>query len=79
MGEGRLRLRLRRRGGDGDDDDDDGMLRMSFLEHLEELRSRIIRALMGVAVAFVLSLTYCSQLWDFVSPAGGCSAKDPGI
>src|ERR1019366_5639926 len=44
-------------GGDGDDEDDEGMLRMSFLGHLEELRTRIIRALMGVAVAFVLSLT----------------------
>src|SRR2546423_4037802 len=44
-------------GGGGDDDgDDDGMLRMSFLGHLEELRTRIIRALMGVAVAFAVSL-----------------------
>src|ERR1017187_3787884 len=42
--------------GGGGDDEDDGMLRMSFLEHLEELRTRIIRALMGVAVAFGLSL-----------------------
>ena len=33
------------------------MLRMSFLGHLEELRSRIIRSLMGVAVAFAVSLT----------------------
>src|ERR1035441_8848691 len=33
-------------GGDGDDEDDEGMLRMSFLGHLEELRTRIIRALM---------------------------------
>src|ERR1035441_3785243 len=44
--------------GGGGDDEDDGMLRMSFLEHLEELRTRIIRALMGVAVAFGLSLFY---------------------
>jgi sec-independent protein translocase protein TatC len=59
-------------GGDGDDDDDDGMLRMSFMEHLEELRSRIIKALMGVAVAFALSLTYSNALWDFVcQPAVG--------
>src|ERR1039458_3081571 len=43
-------------GGGGDDDDDEGMLRMSFLQHLEELRDRIIRALWGVAIAFVLSL-----------------------
>src|ERR1035437_7217437 len=49
-------------GGGGDDEDDEGMLRMSFLGHLEELRTRIIRALMGVAVAFVLSIFYYSPL-----------------
>jgi sec-independent protein translocase protein TatC len=43
------------------------MLRMSFMEHLEELRSRIIRALYGLAVAFVLSLVYAGKLWDIVS------------
>jgi sec-independent protein translocase protein TatC len=53
-------------GGD-EDDDDDYMLRMSFLEHLEELRSRIIRALMGVAVAFVVSILFTDKLWAFVS------------
>src|ERR1051326_7919208 len=50
-------------GGDGDDDDE-GMLRMSFLEHLEELRSRIIKALLGVAVAFGVSLLFCDPLWN---------------
>jgi sec-independent protein translocase protein TatC len=65
-------------GGDGDDDDDDGMLRMSFLEHLEELRSRIIKALMGVAVAFGLSLTYSSPLWDFVSQPAVAALKAIG-
>jgi sec-independent protein translocase protein TatC len=65
-------------GGGGDDDDDEGMLRMSFLEHLEELRTRIIRALMGVAVAFVLSLTYCSQLWDFVCQPAVAALKTLG-
>ncbi|MCU1233687.1 MAG: Sec-independent protein translocase TatC [Candidatus Solibacter sp.] len=53
--------------GGGDDEDDDGMLRMSFLGHLEELRSRIIKCLMGVGVAFALSLIYTNALWDFVS------------
>ena len=43
------------------------MLRMSFLQHLEELRSRILKALWGVAVAFVVSLTFSNQLWTFVS------------
>ena len=49
-----------------EDDDDQGMLRMSFLEHLEELRSRIIRALMGFGVAFLFCMIFCYQLWDFV-------------
>jgi len=49
-----------------EDDDDEGMLRMSFLEHLEEMRSRIIRALMGFGVAFLLCIVFCYQLWDFV-------------
>jgi len=53
-------------GGDGGDDDDEGMLRMSFLQHLEELRSRIIKSLVGVAVAFGGSLLFSQQLWDFV-------------
>src|ERR1039457_5745206 len=52
--------------GGGEGDDEDGMLRMSFLEHLEELRTRIFRALMGVGVAFILSLTFSNQLWVFV-------------
>lgn len=49
------------------DDDDDGMLRMSFMEHLEELRSRIIKALIGIGVAFGLSLFFANELWKVVS------------
>jgi sec-independent protein translocase protein TatC len=57
---------------DSGGDEEDGMLRMSFLEHLEELRSRILRALAGVGVAFVLSLTFCNELWHIVTvPAVG--------
>ena len=37
---------------DEEDEDDDGMLRMSFLEHLEELRTRLLRSIYGIAVAF---------------------------
>ncbi len=40
---------------------------MSFLEHLEELRSRILRALAGVGIAFILSLTFCDRLWTVVT------------
>lgn len=49
------------------DDEEDGMLRMSFLEHLEELRSRILKALGGLGVAFVLCLIFANELWKAVS------------
>lgn len=52
---------------DPEDADEDGMLRMSFLDHLQELRSRIIRALMGIGIAFALSLTFTNKLWLIVS------------
>jgi sec-independent protein translocase protein TatC len=52
---------------DEEDEDDQGMLRMSFLEHLEELRTRIIRMLMGLAVAFLFSLVFAGKLWDIIS------------
>jgi sec-independent protein translocase protein TatC len=42
------------------------MLRMSFLEHLEEMRLRIIRAVQGLGVAFLLCIVFCYPLWDFV-------------
>jgi sec-independent protein translocase protein TatC len=51
----------------GEDDEEDGMLRMSFLEHLEELRRRLIYVVIGVGVAFAISLTFTNQLWAFVS------------
>ena len=49
------------------DDEEDGMLRMSFLEHLEELRSRILKAVGGLLVAFVLCLIFANELWVAVS------------
>jgi len=52
---------------DDDEDDDEGMLRMSFMEHLEELRSRIIKALGGVAVAFFIAIIFANDLWRIVS------------
>src|SRR5437660_5102738 len=39
-------------------DEDEGMARMSFLEHLEELRKRLLLAIGGMGVAFVLSLLF---------------------
>lgn len=39
---------------------------MSFVEHLDELRSRIIKALLGLGVAYLLSLSFTDPLWHFV-------------
>ncbi len=59
-------------GGDDGDDEEEGMLRMSFLDHLAELRSRILKALGGLVVAFFLAMTFAERLWNFISdPALG--------
>src|SRR5580658_1117037 len=52
---------------DPEDEEEDSMLRMSFMEHLEELRNRIIRALYGLGLAFLLALIFAGKLWDIVS------------
>jgi len=51
---------------DDEDDDEEGMSRMSFLDHLEELRTRIIRALAGLAVAYAISLTAKDYLFQIM-------------
>jgi sec-independent protein translocase protein TatC len=62
-----------------EDDEDEGMLRMSFLEHLEELRSRIFKMLYGVGIAFALSLTFSKQLWLVVSAPAVDALRRLGI
>jgi len=61
-----------------DEDDDDGMLRMSFLEHLEELRSRLLKALAGLGVAFVTSMFFAQDLWKIVSDPAAIALKSLG-
>jgi sec-independent protein translocase protein TatC len=39
---------------------------MSFLEHLDELRKRLLRAILAVTVAFLLSLFYARRILDFL-------------
>ena len=60
------------------DPDDDGMLRMSILEHLAELRTRIIRALIGFGVAFLACMFFSSPLWRFVQAPGEAAFKEIG-
>ncbi|HEY1756362.1 MAG TPA: twin-arginine translocase subunit TatC, partial [Bryobacteraceae bacterium] len=60
-------------------DEDDGMLRMSFLEHLEELRSRIIKALYGFGVVFLACVFFSNQLFDIILSPGRAAMKATGI
>jgi sec-independent protein translocase protein TatC len=62
-----------------EDADDEGMLRMSFLEHLEELRSRIIKALAGLGVAFALSLFFAERLWLVVQSPAAAALTSLGL
>src|SRR6185295_14974802 len=49
------------------DADEDGMVQMPFREHLEELRSRLLKALAGLGVAFILSVVFTDELWKMAS------------
>jgi len=62
-----------------EDDEEEGMLRMSFQEHLQELRTRIIRSLLGLLVAFLVSLTFSSQLWTIVEAPATSALKTLGV
>jgi sec-independent protein translocase protein TatC len=46
-----------------EDEDDEEMARMSFLEHLEELRTRIVRVLIGVVVIYLVALAFADVLF----------------
>lgn len=49
---------------DPEDLNDDS--RMSFLEHLDELRKRLIRCVIGIVVGVVLSFAFINRIFDFV-------------
>lgn len=49
-----------------DSDELDGG-KMSFLEHLDELRTRLIHSLLGVAVGCVISFIFLERVFDFVT------------
>ena len=48
------------------DNDEEGMSRMSFLEHLEELRTRILHSLSGLVVAYGVALVFKTQLFGWM-------------
>ncbi len=49
----------------GDAEPEDGG-RMSFLEHLEELRKRIIVSVLSVAVGFLIAFTFIDRIFDYI-------------
>jgi len=52
---------------DLEDDEDDGAAgKMSFLEHLDELRKRIVQSCLGVAVGILLSFTFITHIVNFL-------------
>jgi sec-independent protein translocase protein TatC len=55
------------------------MLRMSFLGHLEELRVRLIRMLLGLGVAFVLCLAFAEWLWTIVQEPAAAALTNLGL
>ncbi len=61
-----------------EDEDDDGMLRMSFLDHLEELRSRLIKAVVGLVVTYGLCLIFAGKLWEIVSEPAAAALRAIG-
>lgn len=48
------------------DSDDSSGGKMSFLDHLDELRRRIIYAVLSVLVGFVISVYFVYEIFDFV-------------
>jgi sec-independent protein translocase protein TatC len=51
-----------------DEDDDDGISgRMSFLDHLEELRKRIINACAGIVAGVAFSFFFIQRIYDFLT------------
>ena len=52
---------------------------MSFMEHLEELRSRLLRAILGLVAAFILSIGFCKDLWRVVEAPAITALKHLGI
>src|ERR1051326_7510827 len=63
------RILRRDPGADGDRDDDDsedGAAKMSFLEHLDELRKPIVWSVVSIGVGFLIAFAFIQKIFDFV-------------
>jgi sec-independent protein translocase protein TatC len=63
---------------DEDDDDSATAGKMSFLEHLDELRKRIVRSCLAVAVGVGATFYWIQQIFDFIL-APTRRALPPGV
>jgi sec-independent protein translocase protein TatC len=61
-----MALSSRRCDVEDDEDRDDGGARMGFLEHLDELRMRLIRACIAIGAGMAVSFAFMSRLADLV-------------
>lgn len=64
---------------DDEDDDEEGMLRMSFMDHLEELRSRLIKIVAGLGLAFIVSIVFSPDLWMIVQQPAEAALTELGV
>ncbi|MDX2268464.1 MAG: twin-arginine translocase subunit TatC [Bryobacter sp.] len=62
-----------------EDEDEDGMLRMSFLEHLEELRSRLVKIVVGMLVGYGFCLLFAKKLWALVQEPAEAALRQNGF
>ncbi len=49
-----------------EEEDDAAAGRMSFLEHLDELRKRLVRAVIALAIGVLISFTFITRIYDFI-------------
>src|SRR5213593_4822031 len=49
-----------------DDDDDSPGAKMSFLEHLDELRKRIVNSAIAIGVGILVSFTFINRIYSFL-------------
>ncbi|HVW11783.1 MAG TPA: twin-arginine translocase subunit TatC [Bryobacteraceae bacterium] len=58
-----------------DQDEEEGMVRMSFFDHLDELRHRLLMIVYGMAAAFCFALIFRNQMWDIVEGPAAAALK----
>ena len=63
-----------------DDDDELPGGKMSFLEHLDELRKRIVRACLSVAVGVLIGFFFIDKIFKFLmAPANNAVIRAKGM